>query len=180
MRISQKILMFNLLLVSFSSMTFANPIYSGSSTYFNPVSRSTQDCGDFYRVIRPIMPMVNHIFIVMRYQDQNFIYGATKGESDLNYARQIRFSEPSASFSFVTRKCGEDLFSSAERATQLSLRWEQAISNSFYFVARMLTTPVFGRICHMAAQNIIQEITSEAPSESPEASLPSLIESDIN
>jgi hypothetical protein len=153
-----KFFLMALLNIFLTQACFANLIYSNESTYSNPVEENNQLCGDFFRVVRPIMPGVNHIFIVLNFQGKHFLYGASKGESDFQYGEEINYTAPAPNYSFVTRKCGSDLYSATERALQISLEWEKKISNQFYFISRMITTPLFGRICHMASQQIIQEI----------------------
>lgn len=146
-------------------------IYDTEMTYVNPfveVPQGCRPCVDFYRVVRPLAPLVNHVVIGATatlqcgwgFKKQNFIYGASKGAEDLSHFNSA-LEFPSNDLQPLGRACDEQARVALQTATQISQRWQVEIKDQFSFIEQMLMTPLWGRICNNAAEEIKLAIGSK-------------------
>lgn len=142
--------------------------YDLEMVYANPLRDLPAGCHaqvDFYRVVRPILPLVNHIVIGARLlrncqgeiKESLHVYGASKGASDMAFFRTQMEKDPSG-FEYLGRREGTAASHALQKASDVSLAWQESLKNRAYFYPRMLATPVMGRICNNAAEEVIREL----------------------
>ncbi len=161
-----------------SSLT-SGVIYDDQIVFQNPLLSLSPACEvevKFYRVSRPIAPAVNHIFVGVHIAvsqspasegqdttapcrehglDDLKIYGATKGESDLTYFRQLIESSDSTRLMYVGRAHRSVASGLLDEAVRISQVWQQSLQSTPYFVSRMVATPLMGRICAKSATEVL-------------------------
>lgn len=144
----------------------SNPIYDDRIQYENPLAQLDAQCSscvEVYRVRRHLMPAVNHIYIGVKISSEcplppsqrQVIYGASKGVTDRSYFAAALDAGDESHLSRVGRACGSEANEFMTRAVAISQRWQSALNNYFYLSYRILITPVLGRACATAAQEII-------------------------
>ena len=159
----------------FSSSGHADYSPSGGydlvNDYENPLAKMSTECSAqsvFYRIVRPLFPLVEHVYVaaLIRGHCPNgpfqrlAIYGASKGIGDLQFLQ----SEIQADHLVNQEVIGEaenGLANAAlNEASQVSLRWQDALRNPAYRYARVVASPLLGRPCAMAARDVIAAIQS--------------------
>ena len=152
------------------------PIYDDQIHYENPLLQLNPACeahAQFFRVSRPIAPGINHVFVGVKILPQNRaetregtsclqhgevdlrIYGATKGDSDLDYFRSVLAVPQSERLVYVGSAQRELATELLNVAVQQSKIWQVALTSTTYFVSRMVATPLMGRICAKAADELL-------------------------
>lgn len=156
------------LLLHCSSAFSAESIYDLGFSYNNPLHDLDPDCKqrvDYFRISRPILPLVNHIVVGARIQiycsDRNEellrVYGASKGNGDMDFFQAELHSEKN-SLRYLGSNEGERALQSLENAVRISKSWNQKLLRNWYFYGRMITTPLFGRICAAAAEDVMEAL----------------------
>ena len=141
-------------------------LYDSKTDEINPIDgigAGCETCANFYRIERPILTGVNHVFIGVELgstcplQKKLFVYGATKGAVDLKHF-QMQFDHRSPDLKVRGKACGTSAREAIERARVLTAKWQSELNNYFYLPIRMLITPVMGRACANAATEIEQSV----------------------
>lgn len=134
-------------------------IYAGDEIYQDPVqAKENPGCADFYRVVRPLAPLINHVFVAMKYEENIYLYGASKGQVDLLFAQGESLVPETSEHTYLGSACDDSLKQATSAALLISLSWNKRVQSSLYFFPRMILTPAYGRICAVAAKNVIEEI----------------------
>lgn len=145
-------------------------LYDADMIYTNPLLGLPESCAwqvDFFRVVRPILPLVNHIVVGAKIRIQCDektdvllrVYGASKGSGDLAHFSQAS-STNSHQLEYLGSASGAQAVAILDSAVAISERWQAWTSRAVYLYPRMLITPIFGRICNDAAQEVIEDIRS--------------------
>jgi hypothetical protein len=146
--------------------------YDLEMAYINPLSSLPADCDarvEFYRVVRPILPLVNHIVIGAKIstschgemhgemKESLHLYGASKGASDMAFF-QTHMKENGDALQLLGSREGLAAADSLTKAVDVSLAWQDSLKQRWYFYGRMLTTPLLGRICNEASEDVIRAL----------------------
>lgn len=121
-------------------------------------------CIRVYRVSRPVAPFVHHLFVgaeISHLKDGRTtlaLFGAPKGASDEEAFRRALAGNSKTSLSLKGQACGDSAMTALEVASATSEEWHVRLENSAYFVGRMVFTPVLGRICREAADQVLSDI----------------------
>ena len=142
------------------SLAYENPIRSGAV--------ASDTCFEFVRVSRNVAPLVNHIFLIALEKSfhselpnpNSFVFGASKGASDLAYFRREfsnRYQNPDR-FRTIGYACAGEASQALDELSRVGLEWQERLKSSWYFLSRMLVTPLMGRLCEVASLEAIAAI----------------------
>ena len=111
------------------------------------------------------MPLVNHVFIgaiidktcPTGVSSELRVYGANKSSDVKTWqAYSVSPSNAGSRMQLVGRVCGVEASQALDAAVGVSVDWQRAMSNPLERVARMAATPLMGRPCNNAANEIIE------------------------
>ncbi len=136
--------------------------YDLTSSYENLKQSLSRDCSlsiNVFKLYRPVAPLVQHVFVAAeirqdcdgRREFETYLFGAPK-TSDFAYwqtGKRKRVSE----FQFTLHDGDARFF--LLRAMEISERWQRKLQQNTYFYPRMLMTPLMGRICLIAANEVL-------------------------
>jgi len=152
------------------SKSAAFEIYDGQLSYSNPlrdVPLSCLGCAHFFRVLRPLAPFINHVIIGVQWRplcglpQQSLIYGASKGPADAaDFLDDLESKDLSQNLEWKGVACAEQARTAVETASRISFAWRESMENEWIFALRMAATPVMGRICAVAADEILQNVAA--------------------
>lgn len=153
-----------------ATLAFAGPgfTYDRHHDYRNPLEQNSRcnACVSFYRVSRPLFPLVNHVVVGAAIEGDCLaaptkeIYGTTKGAEDRRAFEQFLADPQRAGWrlQLLGQACGAQAHEALKIATSTSRAWQAKVDSDLYFYPRMISTPLWGRICAKAAADVANKL----------------------
>lgn len=163
------------LLVSMPVMAQVDGAYDLGHEFTNPLRQAPSACSacvDFFRVNRPLAPLVNHVFVGtrLRYYCEDaslqpgktaLIYGGVKGRSD-EASLELFLADTVSHHSNLDYRgtaCGEDALRALDVAVDVSRsRAEFWQKYPVVGAVRIVATPLLGRPCDVAAAAVLDAV----------------------
>ena len=152
-----------------STLAVAGPgfSYDRHHEYRNPLQGkpACEACVSFYRLSRPLFPLVNHVVVGAAIEGDCLaptqeIYGTTKGRKDHEAFSSYRANPEEAGWRLqpLGAACGPNAHEALRVATERSRAWQAKVDSDLYFYPRMISTPLWGRICANAAADVAKRL----------------------
>ena len=127
------------------------------------VPEACEVCATFFRVDRPLIESaVDHSYVAARYVATcgtvrsligDVQYGLSKGIVDTDYFT-TNLTGTREGLTLLGQSCGSALIGAHAAAAAVTKQWTEREANSFLFVFDILVTPVGGRPCGNAADDV--------------------------
>ena len=119
------------------------------------------ECVRFYYVKRPVAPLVVHEYVASETgQRDRQVFGLPKGQADLVLFSRHREGDPESRLSVESlgEACEGRAAVALAAATQVSDEWKARYAAWVPYLARMAASPVLGKPCRRAAENVRQRL----------------------